>query len=99
MTDVDELADGCYTAVVDSIEDGFATVFFEDEGEEVGDAVLDVSALPEAARHDDAVLRVTVADGALIESEYDAERTANRAERAQERFDRLAERPPSDGES
>jgi len=99
MTDIDALADGCYTAVVDSVEDGFATVFFEDDGEEVGNAVLDASALPEAARHADATLRVTVVDGALVESEYDAERTADRAERAQDRFDRLSERPPSDGES
>ena len=36
MTELDALADGCYTAVVDSVEDGFATVFFEDDGEEVG---------------------------------------------------------------
>jgi hypothetical protein len=99
MTDIDALADGCYTAVVDSVEDGFATVFFEDEGEEIGNAVLDDSSLPEAARHDDAVLRVTIAGGELVESEYDAERTADRADRAQDRFDRLSERPPSDGES
>ena len=75
------------------------TVFFEEGGEEVGNAVLDASALPEAARHDDAILRVTVLDGSLVGSEYDAERTADRAERAQDRFDRLSERPPSDGES
>jgi len=99
MTDLDALADGCYTAVVDSVEDGFATVFFEDDGEEVGNAVLDASALPETARHDDAILRVTVRDGSLVGSEYDAERTADRAERAQDRFDRLSERPPSDEES
>jgi hypothetical protein len=99
MTDVDALADGCYTAVVDSVEDGFATVFFENDEDEVGDAVLDASALPEAARHGDAVLRVTVADGALVGAEYDPERTTNRADRAQDRFDRLSERPPSDGES
>ncbi|RCU45990.1 DUF3006 domain-containing protein [Haloplanus salinus] len=98
MTDIDALADGCYTAVVDSVEDGVATVFFEDDGEAVGDAVLDASALPEAARRADAVLRVTVRDGSLVGSEYDAERTADRADRAQERFDRLAERPPSDGD-
>jgi hypothetical protein len=98
MTDLDALADGCYTAVVDSVEDGVATVFFEDDGEEVGDAILDASDLPERARHADAVLQVTVVDGALVGSEYDAERTADRAERAQDRFDRLSERPPSDGE-
>jgi hypothetical protein len=99
MTDIEELSDGCYTAVVDSVEDGFATVFFERDGEETGNAVLDTAALPEDARRGDAVLRVTITDGALVEAEYDAERTEVRSERAQDRFDRLSERPPSDEES
>jgi hypothetical protein len=96
MTDIESLADGCYTAVVDSVEDGFATVFFERNGEEVGDAVLDTEALPEPARRNDAVLRITVSDGELTEAEYDADRTDERAEQAQNRFDRLSERPPDD---
>ena len=96
MSDIEALADGRYTAVVDSVEDGFATVFFECDGEEVGNAVLDTDALPENARHGDAILRVTVADGELTEAEYDADRTEDRAERAQTRFDRLSERPPDD---
>jgi hypothetical protein len=96
MTDIESLADGCYTAVVDSVEDGFATVFFERNGEEVGDAVLDTEALPEPARRNDAVLGITVADGELTETEYDADRTDERAEQAQNRFDRLSERPPDD---
>lgn len=99
MTAHVDLADGTYTAVVDSIEDGLATVFFEDDGDEVGSAVIDGTALPEDGRHGDAVLSVTVADGELTEWEYDAERTETRRERAQSRFDRLSERPPSDDES
>ncbi|ELZ40409.1 hypothetical protein C472_01833 [Halorubrum tebenquichense DSM 14210] len=39
MTDI-KLPDGEYTAVVDNVEDGLATVFFECDGEEVGNAVL-----------------------------------------------------------
>ena len=31
--------DGEYTAVVDNVEDGLATVFFERDGEEEGNAV------------------------------------------------------------
>jgi hypothetical protein len=96
MTDIEGLSDGCYTAVVDSVEDGFATVFFERDGEEMGNAVLDSATLPENARHDDAILRVTITDGSLVEAEYDAERMEARSERAQDRFDRLSERPPDD---
>ncbi len=96
MTDELGLADGEYTAVVDAVEDGLATVFFERDGHEVGDAVLDPSRLPEAGRHADAILIVTVADGEIDAATYDPERTTERAERAQDRFDRLSKRPPSD---
>ena len=96
MTDMETLDDGRYTAVVDAVENGFATVFFERDGEEVGNAVLKTDALPEKARRNDAVLRVTVADGTLLGTEYDADRTDDRAARAQNRFDRLSERPPDD---
>jgi hypothetical protein len=96
MTDIETLDDGRYTAVVDAVENGFATVFFERDGEEVGNAVLKTDALPEKARRNDAVLRVTVADGTLLGTEYDADRTDDRAARAQNRLDRLSERPPDD---
>jgi len=96
MADIQALADGTYVAVVDSIEDGVATVFFEDDGDEVGNAVVDAAALPADGRHADAVLSVTVVDGDPVEWSYDAERTETRRERAQNRFDRLSERPPSD---
>lgn len=91
-----ELDDGRYTAVVDSIEDGFATVFFEHQGEEVASEVFDVEALPEEGRHADAILTVTVAEGALDEWAYEDVETEERHEEAQSRFDRLARRPPSD---
>lgn len=93
-----ELADGTYTAVVDSIEDGLATVFFEEDGEEVGDAVLDAGDLPEDGRHADAILSATVEGGVVIEWEYREAKTEQRKEAAQSRFDRLSERPPSDEE-
>lgn len=96
MTVTVDLPDGTYTAVVDSIEDGLATVFFEADGAEVENAVIDATTLPKAGRHADAILSVTVVDNALVEWEYDAARTEAQRERAQNRFDRLSERPPSD---
>lgn len=96
MTGDLDLADGEYTAVVDAVEDGLATVFFERDGEEVDSAVLDAARLPEAGRHADAILSVTVTGGDIDAATYDPERTTERAEAAQDRFDRLSERPPSD---
>jgi hypothetical protein len=94
-----DLPDGEYIAVVDSIEDGLATVFFEHDDDEVGDAVLDASILPEDGRHADAILSVTVVDGIIAETHYDSEKTKTRSEAAQNRFDRLSRRPPSKDES
>jgi hypothetical protein len=97
MSDVD-LPDGEYTAVVDSVEDGLATVFFERDGEAVGNAVLDASRLPSDGRHADAVLLVALSDGRIESASYEPDRTGARAEAAQDRFDRLSKRPPSDGD-
>jgi hypothetical protein len=90
-----ELQDGEYTAVVDSVEDGLASVFFERDGESLGGDVIEATELPEAAQEADAILHVTVEDGACIDWVYDPEQTAERAEAAQSRFDRLSQRPPS----
>ncbi|MDB2223230.1 DUF3006 family protein [Halorubrum ezzemoulense] len=95
MTGID-LPDGEYTAVVDGVEDGLATVFFERDGDEVGDAVLDASRLPPDGGHADAVLSVTLDGGRIEAASYEPEETERRAEAAQDRFDRLSERPPSD---
>jgi hypothetical protein len=95
---MNELQDGEYTAVVDSIEDGLASVFFERDGESLGGDVIDAAALPEAAQEADAILHVTVEDGECTEWEYDPETTEERAEAAQSRFDRLSQRPPSGSE-
>lgn len=92
MTD---LEDGTFTAVVDTVEDGLATVFFEANGNEEGSAVVNANKLPEAGRHADAILSVTVTDGSVVEWQYDEQATAERTEAAQNRFDRLSKRPPS----
>ncbi|MFW5963529.1 MAG: DUF3006 domain-containing protein [Natronomonas sp.] len=89
------IPDGRYVAVVDRIEDGIAAVIPEADG--VGEELLvDPEALPQPARHADAVLDIVVADGELSEATYDAEETERRNERAQSRFDRLSKRPPKD---
>ncbi|WP_123538188.1 DUF3006 family protein [Halosimplex salinum] len=98
MSDLESLEDGPYTAVIDSVEDGFATVFFERDGEEVGNAVFDSSKLPEDALHADAILSVVIEDGALASADYEPDRTESRKAAAQDRFDRLSSRPPSDEE-
>ena len=98
MSDI-ELPNGEYTAVVDTIEDGLATVFFERDGDEVGNTVLDASELPSDAQHADAILSVTLTDGYNKSASYNPEATDTRAEAAQDRFDRLSERPPADDDS
>ena len=99
MTDVADLDDGEYTAVVDSIEDGLATVFFERDGDEVGNAILAADQLPEEGQHADAILTVTLVDGAIETAQYDPEQTTERSEAAQNRFDRLSRRPPPEDDS
>ncbi|WP_436922908.1 DUF3006 domain-containing protein [Halosimplex amylolyticum] len=86
------IPDGTYTAVVDRIEDGLATLQLEDDdGPE--EFVVYPGQLPEAARHADAVLRVELADGELAEVAYDEAETEARRDQAQDRFDRLSRRP------
>lgn len=94
MTVLDDLTDGEYTAVIDTIEDGLATVFFEQDGEEVGSAVIDAETLPADARHPDAILTVELTDSEINRVDYDPDRTVARQQAAQDRFDRLSSRPP-----
>ena len=90
-----DLPNGAYTAVVDTIEDGLATVFFEQEGVEKGNAIVDADTLPESGQHADAILSVTIEDGAIQTATYEPEQTADRQATAQDRFDSLSERSPS----
>lgn len=99
MTGIADLPDGTYTAVVDSIEDGLATVFFEEDEEEIGYDVCETSELPEEGTHSDAILMVTIVNGSALRWTHDPERALERKDAAQERFDQLSERPPSDEDS
>lgn len=96
MTSLESVADGEYTAVVDSIEDGLATVFVEQDGEEVGNTVIAAERLPSEGHHADAVFTVAVSGGEIETMAYLPDETKSRAADAQRRFDRLSERPSSD---
>ncbi|WP_058993680.1 DUF3006 domain-containing protein [Haloarcula sp. CBA1127] len=91
------LPDGTYTAVVDRIEDGIATLEMDTKN---GLSALDIAAaeLPAEARTADVVLEITVADSALVDVTREPEETTDRASEAQSRFDRLSKRPPQDGD-
>lgn len=94
MRDI-ELPDGAYTAIVDAVEDGLATVFFEQDDEEKGNAVIDAEMLPESGQHADAIFSVSIENGTIQTATYHPDQTENRVNEAQERFDSLSERPLS----
>mgnify|MGYP000153157313 CR=1 FL=1 len=95
MTDLD-LPDGTYTAVVDTVEEGLVTLIFDRSDEGASGCVVNATNLPVDARHQDAVLTVTVDDGDFVDYEYDPEATDTRQREAQDRFDRLSQRPPEE---
>lgn len=99
MSDLDALSDGEYTAVIDTIEDGRATVFVEQNGEDVGDAVIEAERLPADARHADAILTVEITAGEVSRMSYDPARTETRKQAAQDRFNRLSSRPSRDDDT
>lgn len=92
------IPDGTYTAVVDRIEDGLATLELADDGDRY-ELVVDPEELPDPACHADAVLHVAVDDGDLVDATYDDAETEARRERSQSRFDRLSRRPSRDGDA
>ena len=87
------MMDGEYTAVVDRIVDGETAVLLLEDGDEVVEQRdVPVEILPDAARSDGGVLRVSVEGDTITDYEYLPDETAERRERAQERFDRLSKR-------
>ncbi|WP_200532190.1 DUF3006 domain-containing protein [Halorubrum sp. LN27] len=89
-----------YIGVLDRFEDDLAVILLEQDGDVVDEQGIDRDDLPAGGDHVDAIFQITGDDsGAILELEYDAETTRNRKERAQSRFDRLAERPPNDDDS
>ncbi|MFC7027934.1 DUF3006 domain-containing protein [Halomicroarcula sp. GCM10025324] len=84
-----------HTAVVDRFENDQAVLLVEDDGAVVDELVVTKGLLPDAARQQDAVLRIAYVDDAVVQLRYDAEETEARTASAQSRFDRLSQRPPS----
>jgi hypothetical protein len=80
------------TAVLDRFEGDRAVLVTDGEQR----LVLPRSAVPPAGRHVDAVFRVTLREGRVIDLRYRPEESRERARRAQARFDRLAEDPDGD---
>ena len=64
------IPDGQYTAVVDRIEDGHATILLEEDGEDAHELVVYPEALPSDGRHSDAILAVEINDDELAEAKY-----------------------------
>ena len=92
------IPDGEYVAVVDRFEGDLVVVLVEDDSEMVAEYAVPESQLPEDGCHQDAILEVVVQDGDLVDASYDETETERRSTEAQNRFDRLAERPPQDNE-
>lgn len=88
--------DGTYTAVVDRFEEELAVLLLEENGETVGEVVVDQERLPEKGQHVDAVLQVELENDELVDVTYEEQETDDRSERAQRRFDDLSQRPPSE---
>ncbi|SNZ15254.1 Protein of unknown function [Natronoarchaeum philippinense] len=84
------------TGVIDRFEGDLAVVLLEADGDVVDETTVERDELPEDAAHANAVLSVTLAEDTVLDVTYDDEETTQREQDARERFDRLAERPPSD---
>lgn len=91
------IPDGTYTAVVDRIEDTLATLQLEDD-DHLYNLVVGEEELPEDARHQDAILSLSLEDEEIVDATYKPEETQERRDAAQSRFDRLSKRLPSDDE-
>ncbi|GAB7093923.1 DUF3006 domain-containing protein [Halolamina litorea] len=88
-----------FTGVIDRFEDDLAVILLEACGEVIDEVVLDRAELPADGAETNAVLTVTLtSDGEVAALEYEPGETTGRKEKAQSRFDRLAERQPKDDE-
>ncbi|WP_227356128.1 DUF3006 domain-containing protein [Haladaptatus salinisoli] len=88
-----------FTAVLDRFEEEQAVLLLETDGETVDELVMHRDKLPESGRHQDAIFTVTVDEETVLEMEYMPTETEERAKAAQQQFDRLARRPPSEDEN
>ncbi|WP_435156229.1 DUF3006 domain-containing protein [Haladaptatus sp. DFWS20] len=96
MTDENTDPPQTLTAVLDRFEEEQAVLLLESEGEVVDEVVMYCDDLPESGRHQDAIFTITVDGESIVEIQYESTETEERAEAAQQQFDRLARRPPED---
>ncbi len=89
---------GTYVATVDRIEEGIAVCLLEDDGKVVDERHLAPWKLPDDCG-EGAVLELTVRADRIEEIEFDPERTHDRREHVQRRFDRLSRRPDDSDEN
>jgi hypothetical protein len=95
------LDSGTYTATLDRFEEtpggDLAVLVVDRDADALAQVDLPVEVIPDAGRRVDAVFDLVVAPD-RFELAYRADESERRAEAAQTRFDRLAQRPPSDTE-
>jgi hypothetical protein len=92
------IPNGAYTAVLDRFEDSDPVLELTGESGRY-ELVVEQQALPQPARHTDAVLEIELVDEAIVAADYKPAESKQRISDAQNRFDRLSKRPPSDDES
>ena len=88
--------DETYTAVLDRFEDDLAVLVLESDREAGGILVVESGLLPVDGQHQDALFTVEVREDELVDATYHSERTKQRQESAQSRFDRLSGHPDRD---
>lgn len=90
------MPDGTYTAVIDRIVDGkHAVLLIEDADAVIDQRVVSRTALPEEGQTEGMVLEVVFDDDEIVDIAVKPEVTEQRKQAAQERFERLSERPPA----
>lgn len=94
--------DGTYTGTIDRVVDEVAVVLVEgddaNDGEPIEELNPSVDTLPDDARDEGTVLRLTFDDGDLVDIEAQPDETEERLKEARDRFDRLSKRPPKKDE-
>lgn len=90
------VANGTYTAVLDRFEDTTAVLVLEQNGDDIMDYTLDTSALPPEGQHEDAIFELVIDENDVVDITYQPDETNARKQSAQNRFDRLSNRPPSE---
>lgn len=88
------VTDGRYTATVDRIVDDRAVLLIEGDDDVVDERIVPETELPEPARSEGAVLEIELQADHLRDVDYRPDETERRRKELQDRFDRLAERPP-----